>query len=705
MNKKYAFYGFLVGLCTLILMGAKITSNILQLGRGTAEDISIQFNTGSANQPLIKWDNAGSVLKFSNNGTDFFNFGSGSGGGVGGLNYIENGDFEGLNVTGWDEYADAAGATPVDGNGGTPNITVSFNNVTPLNGDGQLRISKDAANRQGEGISYAFTVPPGYRQGQKAGISFVVDASTANYAAGDLAVYVYDVTNSTLITPTVAAIPKAKTPISIAWDQTTGTDFRLIFHLTSTNATAYDIYLDDIVIGPEFPGQLPIIGEWTSYTPTGAWSTNTTYYGKWRRIGSDILLDITVTLSGAPTGTFSTSASQMLNGLGLTLDTSALPNYGTSAGSGLSYQWHIGDCTIVDSGVVNYNCQLMYDANAGTTRWLTTASPAVQISATVPFTWGSSDHMSANIRLPIAEWAGNTSYLGQNNVEYVFNTNTTDASTTGSGYGYGPYGVVFGDFAAARVKEISFNSPIQATDKLTLEYTDDSGTTWYEVGNDPSLIHPRTTVNGIGYGSAVIPISSTLARVYFYPYRTVNTSYGAAGIAWSDIDNLTQYRWRVRKISGGNAVGFGESTTTSLGLIKKIGSYHRVYGTPGARGSTNTAVWRFSSVAESGGSDITYASSATLGDSWTINTTGLYSVSLSSANETTTADICICKNEITRVNSANSLSHSRMVGAGPIVNQASVVYLIAGDVIRVNSDVLGTPSTSAINGFNIARIW
>ncbi len=56
--------------------------------------------------------------------------------------------------------------------------------------------------------------------------------------------------------------------------------------------------------------------------------------------------------------------------------------------------------------------------------------------------------------------------------------------------------------------------------------------------------------------------------------------------------------------------------------------YHSVRGST-ARGSTNTLIYRWTSVVDNVGSDITYTDSATAGGSWAINRAGVYSVSVS----------------------------------------------------------------------------
>jgi hypothetical protein len=50
-------------------------------------------------------------------------------------------------------------------------------------------------------------------------------------------------------------------------------------------------------------------------------------------------------------------------------------------------------------------------------------------------------------------------------------------------------------------------------------------------------------------------------RQYSFP---TGATFGAAGSAWSTVNN---WRWRVKKASGGQAVGFGLASTTSAGLV------------------------------------------------------------------------------------------------------------------------------------------
>ena len=116
--------------------------------------------------------------------------------GSSGINYITNSGAQ-ANTTGWATYADAAGAVPVDGTGGSPNVTWTRSTTTPLRGIAEFNFVKDAANRQGQGVSSAFTIDLADRA-KIMQISFDYDVVSGTYSGGtsstnsDLIVYIYD---------------------------------------------------------------------------------------------------------------------------------------------------------------------------------------------------------------------------------------------------------------------------------------------------------------------------------------------------------------------------------------------------------------------------------------------------------------------------------------------------------------------------------
>ena len=126
-------------------------------------------------------------------------------------------------------------------------------------------------------------------------------------------------------------------------------------------------------------------------------------------------------------------------------------------------------------------------------------------------------------------------------------------------------------------------------------------------------------------------------------------------------------------------------------------------------GSTNNKIRRFTNTVRNSGPDITYADSASLGATFTINTTGMYSVhyndqfnggawmglSLNSTQLTT---------DIFSITVANILSICVASASGNAAVASFSGYLTTGDVVRVHTN--GTPSgaTVAAAQFSIARV-
>lgn len=214
----------------------------------------------------------------------------GSGSGSGGINYITNFDIE-TDVSGHVAYADAAAVTPVDGTGGSPNITVTRSTSSPLRGTASALITKGAANRQGEGDGIAFTIDSADKSKQLT-ISFDYEAS-ANYTGSSgseyMVCYVYDVTNSVLIAPSNIYMPQGSGTQQITFNATTSTSYRLIFHVAGTGTSAWTYKYDNLSVGPQALILAPAVSDWISYIPTiSNVGTTTNLVAKWKQIGDTI---------------------------------------------------------------------------------------------------------------------------------------------------------------------------------------------------------------------------------------------------------------------------------------------------------------------------------------------------------------------------------------------------------------------------------
>ena len=135
----------------------------------------------------------------------------------------------------------------------------------------------------------------------------------------------------------------------------------------------------------------------------------------------------------------------------------------------------------------------------------------------------------------------------------------------------------------------------------------------------------------------------------------------------------------------------------------------RVYGLAGY-GSVNTKIRRFTGVISSVGSDITYTDSATLGGSFTINSSGIYAISYTDSFSAA-ADFGVSKNSNELTTSLPSITRYTDMITFATTSSASTrafcgvtLYLEAGDIIRAHTN--GQTAGAQVNDtrFTITRI-
>lgn len=153
-------------------------------------------------------------------------------------------------------------SSPTTGTGGVvAGVTFTRNTTTPLVGVASGDLGKDAVNRQGQGVSTDFFIDAA-DQGNLNQISFVYQGSSAMVlgSSSDVQVFLYDVTNAALIpvTPlhTIAGpVSTAKTFTGVFTAAVNSVSYRLIFHIATTNASAWDLLLDTVTVNNEItPG-------------------------------------------------------------------------------------------------------------------------------------------------------------------------------------------------------------------------------------------------------------------------------------------------------------------------------------------------------------------------------------------------------------------------------------------------------------------
>lgn len=154
--------------------------------------------------------------------------------------------------------------------------------------------------------------------------------------------------------------------------------------------------------------------------------------------------------------------------------------------------------------------------------------------------------------------------------------------------------------------------------------------------------------------------------------------------------------WRCVSYTKANGSAIINQVVSNLSMVR--------LNTANGYGSTNTRIRRFTNTITNTGSDITYADSATLGNSFTINTSGIYAISYTEQYNTTgyngislnttapTSNIDVIPvAEILAIGTNGSLCHASWSG-----------FLTAGAVIRAHTS--GGASTALPTTITIVRV-
>lgn len=232
----------------------------------------------------------------------------GSGSGSGGQNYIANPTFNST-ANNYAAYADAANPRPVDGTGGSPTVTITRTTSSPLHGAGSGLITKDAANRQGEGVSTDITIDNG-DQGKTMVLSFDYQIASGTFQAGndatqtdsDIIAYVYRTTaTGRTIEPLGFRLKGSIVGVNYSHKAYFATDpdatgYRIIFHVATTSAAAYTFKFDNLSVSTQVLNYAPLTTDETAYTPTTAgFGTVTSMNAQYARVGGRANFRITFT--------------------------------------------------------------------------------------------------------------------------------------------------------------------------------------------------------------------------------------------------------------------------------------------------------------------------------------------------------------------------------------------------------------------------
>lgn len=190
-----------------------------------------------------------------------------------------------------------------------------------------------------------------------------------------------NINNITINNTSVSTVPYLDASKTIVSSLVTPTELALIHGLTSIkNITNFGA---------------------TAWTPTGSWSTNTTYTGSYRRVGDMGQYIVNIALAGSPTTASLTVNLPAAN----TIDTTKLVSSGANP--------ILGYATLKDTGNAFYVGNISYSSTTAvsvnvhdyTVHTGTAFVKFTSVNESTPVNWGSSDVLTLYFEVPIVEFA------------------------------------------------------------------------------------------------------------------------------------------------------------------------------------------------------------------------------------------------------------------------------------------------------------
>lgn len=387
----------------------------------------------------------------------------------------------------------------------------------------------------------------------------------SGYASGDLKVQMLACTDSgrsscstlplSSDVSSVSAIPNVTAKYSTSFDADGTTYYRM--KLVRVSGTT-PINFTSVIVGPGIQPQGAVVGEWQSYTPTTAnvGSKVFTNSAKWRRVGDSMEVAFNLVGNSTAAGAGSSSVTFSLPS-GYTIDSTKLADGSLGGNSSVG---HVEVYGILAS--------TQYDR-----LWSVITSASTTLRFILPATGRSFQTADLNVAnavelygkavIPIAEWAGSgTVNLAQNDVQFAADDGSADV--------FGPDGALVPNQSATTgltSRAFSFTGSKQAGDQYLLE-VNYRGNGWSSAADVFPSFQGNNASSSNYYGVSGYWTSSTVFTVYFGNQGTaVSASNASAGGASWATEYSNGTRFRVRKASGGQAVGFGLADISNSGLV------------------------------------------------------------------------------------------------------------------------------------------
>ncbi len=303
--------------------------------------------------------------------------------------------------------------SPTFGSGANANLSIATASSSQIAGIYSLDIISAAATTAGDMVSTdAFFIDA---EDQAKVLSFKIaykaqtnptNGNWSGTSSNSYGVAAYDVTNSSWLPVAGNFNFTQSTGVGICsgtfQTNSTTASIRLMIYNATASAGAITLRTDDWSCGPQVSVNAPAMTDSGNipWTPTGAWSTNTTYTGSWRRVGECAEIQVNVATSGAPD-----SATLLINlPTGLVIDTTKL----SASTAGITILFSQGD--IDDSGTTFYQVAASYQTTTSIrAKYLSvTTHTYANVTQAAPVTFGAGDSVYIKFIVPIVGWSSNS---------------------------------------------------------------------------------------------------------------------------------------------------------------------------------------------------------------------------------------------------------------------------------------------------------
>lgn len=338
----------------------------------------------------------------------------------------------------------------------------------------------------------------------------------------------------------------------------------LELRVQSPTTTGHSLVLSDVIVGPGTVIQGAAISSDITWTPTGSFTTNTTYTGFYRRVGDHMIGRVQISFAGAPnsvTATLNLPTGFTINTSALTSDVNATGNLGSLGG--------------IRSGVSKYEGAVVFNSSTSLAlrAWHdngTIVADTISITQASPYTIANTDYIVVNFDVPINEWAGSgTVNIVQNDLQYYSAVSNSAGNWVATGtltVMQGPAGSLCGTNTIAGTLTqytIAPVTPIPVGAKPVIEFSNDQ-VHWWPTGSGlvsgPFVESLR--YDGTNYFGAGAAHNST---------GQIIVTFGKFAAGTSNSWNVTLY-WRVTVGLPGQAIGFGIAQPgVSSGLLSASG--------------------------------------------------------------------------------------------------------------------------------------